>query len=203
MDRIELPDYYLDPKLISAVTERLRAGEIAIVPTDTVYALACDPGNQNAVERMCLLVKKKVNTALLSLLCSNFRQVSDYTAPIAQSIFRLMREKLPGPYTFILKASAAVEKQFHNRRKTIGVRIPNHPVLLKILEDFGQPLMVTSLHSDDHILEYAHDPDEIATEMPGIADLLVDSGPCGIEPSTVVDCSGNEPLLIRQGKGPW
>lgn len=203
MDRIELPEYYLDPKMISAVTERLRSGAIVIIPTDTVYALACDPGNQLAVERMCQLVNKKANTALLSLLCSNFRQVSDYTAPIAQPTFRLMREKLPGPFTFILKASAAVEKQFHNRRKTIGVRIPNHPVLLHILEDFGQPLMATSLHSDDYILHYAHDPDEIAADMPGIADLLVDSGPCGIEPSTVVDCSGKEPVLIRQGKGIW
>ncbi len=203
MDRIELPEYYIDPKLIASLAARLQAGAVVIIPTDTVYALACDPLNHAAVERMCKLVGKKANTALLSLLCSDFRQITACTAPISQPLFRLLRDKLPGPYTFILKASAAVEKQFHNKRKTIGVRIPDHPVLLRILEEFGRPLMATSLHSDDHILDYANDPDEISLGMPDIADILVDSGPCGIEPSTVLDCSGEEPLLIRKGKGAW
>ncbi|MEN9510286.1 MAG: hypothetical protein RLZZ370_105 [Bacteroidota bacterium] len=203
MDRIELPEYYLDPKLMRSVAQRLRSGAVVVVPTDTVYALVCDPGNHSAVERMCAQVGKKANTALLSLLCRDFKQITAYTAPIPQPVFRLLRTKLPGPFTFILKASASVEKQFNNRRKTIGVRIPDHPVLLGILEAFDGPLMATSLHSDDHIMEYAHDPDEIAQNMTHLADLLVDSGPCGITPSTVVDCSSGEPELLRQGKGTW
>jgi tRNA threonylcarbamoyl adenosine modification protein (Sua5/YciO/YrdC/YwlC family) len=203
VERIEVASYYLEKAPLESAAALLRQGGLVIVPTDTVYGLACDPGNKQAVEKLCRAVGKKPASALLSLLCADFRQITDYTLPLAGSVFRLLKSHLPGPYTFILPAASRVEKSFHSKRKTIGFRIPEHPVCLALIEAFDGPLMVTSLHSDDHILDYENDPDAISAHPPGMADLLIDSGLCGIEPSTVIDCSGAEPVLIRAGKGIW
>jgi tRNA threonylcarbamoyl adenosine modification protein (Sua5/YciO/YrdC/YwlC family) len=203
MQRAEVASYYIEKSVLDSAAGVLREGGLVIVPTDTVYGLACDPGNKQAVEKLCRAVGKKPSSALLSLLCADFRQITDYTLPLSGAVFRLLKSHLPGPYTFILPAASRVEKAFHSKRKTIGFRIPEHPVCLALIEAFDGPLMVTSLHSDDHILDYENDPDVIAAHPPGQADLLIDSGLCGIQPSTVIDCSGPEPQLIRAGKGVW
>lgn len=203
MQRIEVPAYYIDPEALRGAAAVLREGGLVIVPTDTVYGLACDPGNKTAVEMLCKAVGKKPATALLSLLCADFKQITDYTLPLSGSVFRLLKSHLPGPYTFILPAASRVEKAFHSKRKTIGFRIPEHPVCLALIEAFGGPMMVTSLHSDDHILDYENDPDVIATHPPGTVALLIDSGLCGIEPSTVIDCTAGDAVLLRAGKGSW
>jgi len=203
MQRVEVPSYYIEETALEAAALILKKGGLVIVPTDTVYAIACDPGNLQAVENLCKSVGKKPSTALLSLLCADFKQITDYTLPLSGAVFRLLKSHLPGPYTFILPAASRVEKAFHSKRKTIGFRIPEHPVCLALIAAFRGPLMVTSLHSDDHILDYENDPDAIAAHPPGNADLLIDSGLCGIEPSTVIDCSGGDAVLLRAGKGAW
>lgn len=203
MERLEVASYYIEYDVMQGAVKVLRDGGLVIVPTDTVYGLACDPGNKEAVENLCRAVGKKPASALLSLLCKDFKQITDYTLPLPGAVFRLLKSHLPGPYTFILPAASRVEKAFHSKRKTIGFRIPEHPVCLALIEAFNGPLMVTSLHSDDHILDYENDPDVIAAYPPGNAALLIDSGLCGIEPSTVIDCSAGDAVLIRAGKGPW
>jgi len=203
MERIEISPYYTDSGKIQEIARSLAQGKLVLLPTDTVYAIACNGADSNAVERLCKAVGKKPSSALLSLLCADFRQITELTAPISGPVFRVMKNHLPGPYTFILKSASQVEKLFHTKRKTIGIRIPDHPICLAVIEAFGAPLMATSLHSDDHILDYANDPDEIIQSMGSIADIIVDSGLCGIEPSTILDCSSDSIQLIREGKGTW
>nr|MBC8315964.1 threonylcarbamoyl-AMP synthase [Bacteroidota bacterium] len=146
---------------LKIICECLQNGGVIIYPTDTVYALGCDITNIRAVEQVARIKGVKLNKANFSLICSSLSQLSDYTRPINNHLFRIMKRVLPGPYTFILNASNNVPRFFQSKKKTVGIRNPSHLVPLQIVEQLGNPIMTTSLHHEDEILDYLTDPDEI------------------------------------------
>ncbi|MBL6950942.1 MAG: threonylcarbamoyl-AMP synthase, partial [Bacteroidales bacterium] len=176
---------------LKIVIESLQDGGVIIYPTDTVYALGCDITNIRAVERVARIKGVKLNKANFSLICSSLSQLSDYTRPINNHIFRVMKRVLPGPYTFILNSSNNVPRFFQSKKKTVGIRNPDHLVPLQIVEQLGNPIMTTSLHHEDEILDYLTDPDEIDERFSNLVDIVIDSGHGGLIPSTVVDCTGD------------
>jgi len=186
---------------IKHIVEILQKGGVIIYPTDTVYALGCDIFHPKAIERICQLRGLKPDKARLSIICKDISQVSEYAAQMDNDVFKLLKEYLPGPYTFILKASKSVPKKFIPRKKTIGVRIPDSNVALAIVEELGRPLMTASLRSEDEILKYYTDPIDIYDDYKKRVDAVIDSGFGGTTPSTVFDCSGKEPEVIREGAG--
>jgi len=190
-----------DWRKIDKAVEILNNGGIMIYPTDTVYALGCSMKNKQAVEKLCKLRGMDPKKASLSLICENISQISEFTNPIDNSTFRLIKKHFPGPYTFILEANNQLPKILRNKRKTIGVRIPSHFVPLSIVQQLGHPLITTSLKSDDEILEYFTDPEEIYQDFLRKVDLFIDGGIGNNVPSTVVDCTGSEPVILREGAG--
>jgi len=184
---------------ISQVVEILRKGGIIIYPTDTVYALGCDIFQQKAVERICQLRHLDPAKAMLSCICKDISQIAIYTKPINTPTFKMLRNNLPGPFTFILEANNDLPKLLKNKKNTIGVRIPNHRVPLDIVEELGRPILTTSLKSDDDILEYYTDPSEIYEIYKKLVDVVIDSGPGGILPSALINSAGSEPEVIREG----
>ncbi|MFM9950193.1 MAG: L-threonylcarbamoyladenylate synthase [Saprospiraceae bacterium] len=184
---------------ISQVVEILRKGGIIIYPTDTVYALGCDIFQQKAVERICQLRKLDPAKAMLSCICKDISQIAIYTKPINTPTFKLLRNNLPGPFTFILEANNDLPKLLKNRKNTIGVRIPDHRVPIDLVEELGRPILTTSLKSDDDIVEYYTDPSEIYEIYKKLVDVVIDSGPGGILPSALINNTGNEPEVVREG----
>ena len=186
---------------VQQIAEELDKGGIIIYPTDTVYGLGCDIKNQKAVERICKLRELNPKTANLSFICKDIGQISNYTKPISNDLFKVLKKNLPGPFTFILPANNSVPKLFKNKKKTVGVRIPDHPIPLAIVEALGRPILTTSLRSDDEILEYFTDPADIYEDYKHQVDVFVNSGFGGNLASTVVDCANEEIEVIREGVG--
>lgn len=186
---------------ISQIVDILKEGGVIIYPTDTVYGLGCDIENQKAIDRICQLRDLDPKKANLAIICQDISQISNYTQQIENTVFRILKKNLPGPFTFILPASNSVPKRFKNRKKTIGVRVPDHNITAAIVEQLGRPILTTSLKSDDKILEYFTDPQDIYEDFKKLVDGVIDSGPGGNVPSTVVDCTGAEPEIIREGAG--
>ena len=186
---------------LKIITDCLRDGGIVIYPSDTIYGLGCDITQIRAVDRIAQIKGIKREKANFSFICSDLSHLSDYTRPIPNNIFRLMRRALPGPFTFILNANNSVPHYFQSKKKTVGIRIPNHLVPLQIVEKLGNPIMSTSIHDEDEIIEYSTDPELIHEKYRDIVDIVVDSGHGGNIASTVVDCTGEEPVIIREGKG--
>ncbi|MFN7115777.1 MAG: L-threonylcarbamoyladenylate synthase [Saprospiraceae bacterium] len=186
---------------IQQVVETLRKGGIIIYPTDTVYGLGCDINNNDAVEKICRLRGLEPEKARLSFICKDISQITDYTLPIDNQVFRIMKKNLPGPFTFVLNSNNAVPKMFKNRKRTVGVRIPDHNIPLAIVEELGRPILTTSLKSDDQVMEYFTDPLDIYEDFKKLVDIVIDGGICGNVPSTVVDCTGAQPEIIREGVG--
>ncbi len=186
---------------ISQVVEILRKGGIIIYPTDTVYALGCDIFSPKAVERICQLRRLDPAKAMLSFICKDISQIAAYTKPIPNQTFKLLRNNLPGPFTFILEANNDLPKLLKNRKNTIGVRIPDHRVPIDIVEALGHPILTASLKSDDDIMEYYTDPEEINELFQKQVDVVIDSGAGGITPSSLINCVGIEPEIIREGPG--
>ncbi len=186
---------------ISQVAERLAAGGIIIYPTDTVYGLGCDINNSQAVERICRLRGLEPEKAMLSFICKDISQIAEFTMPIENNVFRLMKKNLPGPFTFVLRSNNQVPKMFKNRKRTIGVRVPDHHIPVAIVEALGRPILTTSLKSDDEVLEYFTDPEDIYQDFQKLVDIVIDGGVCGNNPSTIVDCTGDLPEVIRKGAG--
>jgi len=186
---------------IAEIAKQLKAGAVCIFPTDSVYTMACAFSSNTGLEKLCKLVGKKPSQANLSLICANFEMVSEFTLSFSTAIFRLMKTSLPGPFTFIFRANVKKFRGYENRRQTIGIRIPDEAFLLEVIQMLGEPLACSSLHSEDEMLHYFSDPAEIEERFQSDVDLFVDDGPGGYEASTVVDCTGNEPILIREGKG--
>ncbi|HKK74212.1 MAG TPA: L-threonylcarbamoyladenylate synthase [Saprospiraceae bacterium] len=184
---------------IRQVVEHLNEGGVIIYPTDTVYGLGCDIENQKAIDRICKLRGLDPKKANLAMICEDISQVSNYTQQIDNATFRMLKKNLPGPFTFILPAANNVPKMFKNRKKTIGVRIPEHNVTAAIVQTLGRPIMTTSLKSDDEILEYFTDPADIYEDFKKLVDVVIDSGPGGNVPSTVIDCTEGEPTILREG----
>lgn len=190
-----------DQRKIQQVVDILKSGGVIIYPTDTVYALGCDITNQKAIERICHLRGLDPSKARLSFICKDISQLSDYTMPIDNAVFRLMKKHLPGPFTFVFRANNSVPKLLKNKKNTVGIRIPGNPIVRALIEALGHPLLTTSLKSDDEILEYFTDPEDIFSDFGKLVDAVIDGGICGNVPSTVVDCTGDEPVITRQGAG--
>lgn len=191
-----------DARKVAQVVETLKKGGIIIYPTDSVYAYGCDIFDQDAVERICKLRGLDPSKAMLSIVCKDISQVASFAHQIDNSVFRMLKDNLPGAFTFILKAGSKTPKIFHNRKKTIGIRIPDQPIALSIVEALGNPILTASLRStNDQGEEYENDPGLLYEQFGSQVDIFIEAGPGGVEPSTVVDCTGTEPEILRQGAG--
>lgn len=186
---------------LKKVLDILHKDGVIIIPTDTIYAMACKLDSKKAIERMARISGKKSDKVNFSLICSDLSTISDYTAHIDRSIFRLLKNNLPGPFTFILKANNNVTKYFSSSKKTIGIRVPDNAIAQTIIRELGIPLVVTSIIHDDEILEYMTDPEEIYNKYEHQVDCVIDGGAGGNIPSTIVNCSNDELEVIREGKG--
>ena len=175
----------------------LRDGGIIVYPTDTVYAIGCDALNNQAIERICSLKAMKSAKTNLSIICSDISEVAQY-AKFDNTQFRLMKNNLPGPFTFIFPAMSKLPKAFKGRR-TVGIRIPANKIATAIEEELGHPILTTSVPGRDD--DYRCEPELIAEALGSSVDIVVDAGRGGLIPSTVVDCTGSEPEVTRQGKG--
>ena len=189
------------PRLIKQIVESLQKGGIIIYPTDTVYGLGCDILQQKAVERICRIKQVEPKKAQLSFVCSDLSHLSDYTKPIPNSVYRTLKEYLPGPYTFILQASKLVPKILQSKKDTIGLRIPNNNIAMAIVKELGRPILSASLPGE--MVEDYTDPEVMYENFRNEVDFVVDGGIGGIKPSTVVDFTGDNPVLIREGLGLW
>ncbi len=190
-----------NPRDVRKVAEVLRDGGIIIYPTDTVYGMGCDIMNAKAVENVARYKGIKVEKANFSFICSDLSHLSDYTRPISNSVFKIIKKNLPGPFTFILEANNNVPKYFKGKKKTVGIRIPDNNIIRDIVYELGNPILSTSIHDEDEIREYTTDPELIYEKYQDFADIVVDGGPGELAPSTIVDCTGNEIEIIREGKG--
>jgi tRNA threonylcarbamoyl adenosine modification protein (Sua5/YciO/YrdC/YwlC family) len=186
---------------VDAAVRCLKEDGVLILPTDTVYAMACSLHSAKAFERMCRLKGVRPDKAQFSLLCSDLSNISEYTRPISREVFRLMKSCLPGPFTFILQAGHRLPSVFRSSKKTIGIRVPDHVVPQAVIRAMELPLVVTSVRNDDEILDYATDPEVIDEKWGHQVDLILDGGTCDFEPSTIVDCTAETPVVVREGKG--
>ncbi|GHV58573.1 threonylcarbamoyl-AMP synthase [Bacteroidia bacterium] len=184
---------------IDKIVKILREGGIIIYPTDTVYAMGCDALNVRAVEEICKRKNINPQKARLSIISYDLSSISEY-AKVNNAVFKLMKKNLPGPFTFILNATSSLPKIYKNR-KEVGIRIPDNTIIRTIVKELGNPVLSTSVRTKDDILEYATDPELIEEEYGDKVDMVIDGGYGGLEPSTVVDCTGNEIEIVRQGKG--
>lgn len=189
------------PRLIKQIVESLQQGGIIIYPTDTVYGLGCDILQQKAVERICRIKKADPKKAQLSFVCSDLSHLSDYAKPLSNPVYRLLKDHLPGPYTFILPASKMVPKILQSKKDTIGLRIPANIIAMAIIKELGRPILSASLPGE--MVEDYTDPEVMYENFRNEVDYVIDGGIGGMTPSTVVDCTGDEPVLIREGLGEW
>jgi tRNA threonylcarbamoyl adenosine modification protein (Sua5/YciO/YrdC/YwlC family) len=185
---------------IDKVVEVLREGGIVIYPTDTLYAFGCDALNVRAVEKICALKGINPQKNNLSIICYDLSDVSEY-AKVNTATFKLMRRNLPGPFTFILYTTSTLPRIYKNK-KTVGIRVPDNNIIRELVLQLGNPIMTTSIFGDEsEAVEYRTDPELIHEKWGNIADIVVDGGEGGLEPSTVIDCTKDLPEIIRQGKG--
>jgi tRNA threonylcarbamoyl adenosine modification protein (Sua5/YciO/YrdC/YwlC family) len=190
-----------NPRDLKKVIDALNNNEVIILPTDTIYAMGCKLDSKKAIEQMCRIAGKKPEKVNFSMLCSDLSHLSEYTAPLDKSTFRLIKNNLPGPFTFILNANKQVSKWFAGNKKTIGIRVPDNVIAQTIVSQLDHPLLVSTIHHDDTIVEYMTDPEEIAAKFKHRVALVIDGGSGGNEPSTIIDCTGEEPVILREGKG--
>lgn len=186
---------------IRMVEECLRDGGIVIYPTDTIYGIGCDIFKVKSVEKIAELRGLKPGKTTFSFICHDLSQLSEFTRPIENPIFKVMKANLPGPFTFILNASNNVPRHIQSKRKTVGIRIPDNNIVLEIVRHLGNPIMSTSVHDDDEIIEYTTDPELICEKFQDKVDIVIDGGYGGNIPSTVVDCTEGGIVVIREGKG--
>ena len=198
---IELFPSNLDERKLRQVVECLKNGGIIIYPTDTVYSMGCDIFNTKAVEKLCKIKGIKLQQNNFSIVCNDLSNISTY-AKVSNNTFRLLKRALPGPFTFILPATSDLPKTLQTKRKTIGIRIPDHQIPLKIIEMLGNPIITTSVKDDiDDILEYPNEIEVIYSQNSAKVDIIIDGGWCGIEPSTVVLAVDDDFEVIREGVG--
>jgi tRNA threonylcarbamoyl adenosine modification protein (Sua5/YciO/YrdC/YwlC family) len=185
---------------IKKVVEVLRDGGLVIYPTDTVYGLGCDITNSRALERIAKIKGIKLEKANFSFVCHDLSNLSDYVRQIDTSTFKILKRSLPGPYTFILPGNNDLPKEFR-KKKTVGIRVPDNRIALEIVKLLGNPIVSTSIHDDDEVLEYSTDPELIFEKWQHKVDLVIDGGYGDNVGSTIIDLSGYEPVVLREGKG--
>ena len=188
------------PKAIQNVVEVLKNGGLVIYPTDTVYGLGCDITNLKALERIAQIKGVKLEKSNFSFVCEDLSNLSDYVKQINTSTFKILKRALPGAYTFILPGSKRLPNPF-KRRKTVGIRVPDHSIALALVRGLGNPIVSTSIRDEDDIIEYTTDPELILEKWDNLVDVVIDGGYGGNEASTVIDLSVNPPEVIREGKG--
>jgi tRNA threonylcarbamoyl adenosine modification protein (Sua5/YciO/YrdC/YwlC family) len=190
-----------EQRKIRYVVDVLSKGGLIVYPTDTIYGLGCSLMNKKGLSRLCHLLEIKPEKLDLSFICQDISQISEYVRRIDTPVFKVLKKALPGPFTFIFESSHKVPKILDVNKKTVGIRIPDHPVPRLIVEILGSPLITSSIKSDDMIREYTTDPEEMYEDFKHKVDLVIDSGAGGNVPSTVVDCTGPEMETVRQGLG--
>lgn len=189
-----------EPRKITRVVEVLNRDGIIIYPTDTVYGVGCDLFNRRAVEKLCLFLQIKPHRLSLSFVCSDLSHIADYVKRVETPVFKILKKSLPGPFTYIFEASSNVPKILGTEKKTVGIRVPNHEIPLAIVRMLGHPLISASLKSED-LTEYLTDPEKIFQLFHKRVDLVIDGGYGGMVPSTVVDFTSEEPVIVRHGLG--
>lgn len=199
---LELHPENPNPRNLNKVIECLKGGGVVIYPTDTVYGMGCDIFKSEAVERICRIKEIDPKKAHFSFICYDLSHLTDYTKSVDTPLFRLLKKTLPGPYTFILPASRQVPKLLKTKRDTVGIRVPDNLICRTIVKDLGNPIMSTSLPIDAYVEEYT-DPEIIHEKFGKLVDIVIDGGPGGLISSTVIDCTGPEIELIREGLGSW
>lgn len=186
---------------IKRVVEVLKEGGVIIYPTDTIYGIGCAIDKPKAVARVAQIKGVKPEKADFSFICHDLSHLSDFTRPIPNNIFKLMKRNLPGAFTFILEANNNVPKMFKTNKKTVGIRVPDNNIIREIVKELGCPVLSTSVHDDDEIVEYITDPELIHEKYGSMVDLVIDGGYGDNQPSTIVNCIDDDFSIIRQGKG--
>lgn len=197
---IKLYEENPDQRRIDQVLEVLRGGGIIIYPTDTVYGIGCDIMNPKAVEKVARLKGIEVQKSHFSFICYDLSHLSDFTKPIPNNIFKLMKRNLPGPFTFILPANNNVPRYFKGKKKTVGIRVPDNNIIREIVKQLGNPIFSTSVHSTDSIEAFMTDPELIDEAYSNSVDLVIDGGFGGNQVSTVLDCTSGDVEIVREGK---
>ena len=198
---IQLHPQNPQPRLIKQVAECLKDGGVIIYPTDTIYGLGCDINEQKAIERICKLKNVDLQKAQLSFICRDLSNLSDYTKSIDTPLYRMLKSYLPGPYTFILPASKRVPKILQSKKSTVGIRVPDNIICQQILDELGKSILSASLPGD--MVEEYTDPEVIYEKFGSTVDFVIDGGIGSMVPSTIVDCTTNDWMIIRQGLGEW
>ena len=188
-------------KQLEEVVACLLNGGLIIYPTDTVYGLGCDIYQAKAIEKLCKLRNIKPEKANLSFICADLSHLSDFVKPIDNAVYRVLKHALPGPFTFILNANNKVPKLMHSNKKTVGIRVPDNEIARSIVKLLGNPIVSTSIHDDDEVIEYSTDPELIYEKYKDLVDIVIDGGYGELQASTVVDYTSGEPVILRQGKG--
>ena len=190
-----------NPKVIKKVVDCLINGGVIIYPTDTVYGIGCDVNNKKAMERVCRIKGLDIKKHNLAFVCYDLSHIAAFTKQLSTSTYKLMKKTLPGPYTFILEANNSIPKLFKNSKKEIGIRIPDNNIPREIVKELGNPIATTSVKDKDMLIEYSTDPELIHEHFNKLVDIIIDGGYGEAIPSTIVDCTSNNPEIIRKGKG--
>ena len=192
----------IDPqeRLIRQIVEILKNGGIIIYPTDTIYGLGCDIYQHKAVERICRIKNIQPEKANFSFICHDLSNLSDYVKQVDTATFKLLKKALPGPYTFILPGNNNLPKEF-KKKTTVGIRIPDNSIALEIVRQLGNPIVSTSIRDEDEVIEYTTDPELIFEKWQNLVDVVIDGGYGDNTASTIIDLSGHEPVVVREGKG--
>lgn len=189
------------PRQIKTIVETLQNGGVIIYPTDTIYGFGCDIFQHKAIERICRIKKIDPHKAQLSFICYDLSHLSDFAKQLSRSTYRILKEHLPGPYTFILPASKQVPKILQSKKETIGLRVPDNNIARMIVKELGHPILSASL-TGEAVEDYT-DPEIMNENFRNEVEIIVDGGTGATIPSTIIDCTGEEPKLIRQGAGEW
>jgi len=199
---IKIYDKNPDMKQIRKIVDLLKNGSLVIIPTDSVYGIACDINSRKAVENMANLKGIKLKDADFSFIFHELSSVSEYTKPMSNHIFKVIKKNLPGPFTFILDANNNIPNFFRKSKKTIGVRIPDNEIVMTIVKELGNPILSTSVHADDEVREYMTDPSLIYEKYNKVVEAVIDGGYGKIEASTIADCTGDVIEILREGIEP-
>ena len=189
------------PRKIQKIVNCLKNNGVIIYPTDTVYAFGCDIYNKKAMERLCQIKGVDIKKHNLSFICYDLSHISNFTKQLENNTYKLMKKTLPGPYTFILNANSSIPKLFKNKKKEIGIRVPDNNIARNIVKELGNPIITTSVKDKDTLIEYTSDPELIHNILRDQIDIVIDGGYGENKPSTVINLTQNEAIILREGKG--
>lgn len=200
---IKLYSENLSPRHMKNIIDTLKSGGVIIYPTDSIYALGCDMNQHKAIEKMARIKNLNPEKAHFSLICHDLSNISEYTRQLSNHVFKVMKRNLPGPFTFILEANSMVPKLLKmNKKKTIGIRVPDNDIAREIVKELGNPLISTTVIDEEDMVEYTTDPELIHEKYKDLVDLVIDGGYGNYVATAVVDCSSGDIVVIREGIKP-